>query len=123
MSSFTSELVVIPMPDGRSWKLVKSFTYHVGSKFSRTYLKVPAGFITDFASIPWLFWTFLPSWGKYGKAAVVHDYLYQTQTKTRKESDQIFLEAMGVLGVRRWRKYPMYLAVRWFGWLVWKRKI
>jgi hypothetical protein len=36
-----------------------------------------------------------------------------------READGIFLEAMGVLGVKNWRKYPMFLAVRCFGFLAW----
>ena len=76
MSSFTTPLIVSPMPDGRRWKLFKEFTYHIGSKCSNNYIHVPAGFVTDFASIPWVLWSWFPYWGKYGKAAVLHDWLY-----------------------------------------------
>ncbi|MCK5063936.1 MAG: DUF1353 domain-containing protein, partial [Candidatus Fermentibacteraceae bacterium] len=54
-------------------------------------------------------------------AAVVHDWLYWRQTRSRKESDRIMLEGMGVLRVPRWQKYPIYIAVRSFGCLAWKR--
>lgn len=50
MSSFTSPLIVTPLKNGRDWQLVQRFSYHVGSKHSRTVIKVPVGFITDFAS-------------------------------------------------------------------------
>ena len=119
MSSFISPLIVMPLEDGRRWKLFRSFTYHIGSKCSNNMVCVPAGFVTDFASIPWLFWTLLPSWGRYGKAAVIHDYLYQTQSRTRKEADDIFLEAMLISGTREWKARIMYLAVWLFGWLAW----
>ncbi len=121
MSSFTTPLVVSPMPDGRKWRLVKPFVYHVGSEHSRDIIKVKAGFITDFASIPWIFWSWLPSWGKYGKAAVLHDHCYQTQCKTRKEADDIFLEAMIVSGTKKWKAKLMHKGVRWFGWLAYRR--
>ena len=121
MSSFTTALVVSPMPDGRRWKLVFSFQYHIGSKYSRDYVQVPVGFITDFASIPWIFSTFLPYWGKYGKAAVIHDYLYFRQDTTRKEADDIFYEAMLVGGTKPWKARIMYLAVRLFAWVAWKK--
>jgi hypothetical protein len=62
----------------------------------------------------------IPRWGKYGKAAIVHDFLYWDQGRTRKESDDIFREAMGVLGVAGWRKYLMYWTVRLFGGLAWR---
>ena len=120
MSSFTSPLIVSPMPDGKNWKLIKKFIYHVGSKYSRDLIKVPRGFITDFASSPSQVWWLIPPWGRYGKAAVIHDYLYQTHQRTRKEADNIFREAMGVLRVEPWRIFLMFWGVRLFGWLAWR---
>tara|TARA_Y100000310_G_scaffold334175_1_gene413284 strand:+ start:1812 stop:2135 length:324 start_codon:yes stop_codon:yes gene_type:complete len=107
------------MPDGRRWKLSYSFSYRVGNKKSRDKLVVWRGFVTDFASVPRCLWWVVPQWGKWGKAAVLHDFLYQTKLRSRREADGIFLEAMGVLGVKNWRKYPMFLAVRCFGFLAW----
>ena len=40
-------------------------------------------FMTDFASIPRPLWSILPQWGRYGNAAVVHDFGYWTQTRPR----------------------------------------
>ena len=115
MSSFTSLLIVSPLPDGERWKLVRSFSYHIGGKYSKEFIQVPAGFITDFASTPPHIWMIIPPWGKYGKAAVIHDYLYQTGLHTREEADYIFKEAMGVLGVSKLKIFLMYWAVRIFG--------
>lgn len=109
------------MSDGRRWRLHRSFTYHVGSKYNKNIISVPAGFVTDFASIPWIFWTFLPYWGKYGKAAVIHDYLYQTHKVSRHMADLIFYEAMVVGKTPKWKARIMYLAVRCWGRLVWKK--
>ena len=120
MSSFTTPLIVSPRPDGRKWRLFKEFTYHIGSEYSNDYVHVPTGFITDFASVPWVLWAWLPSWGKYGKAAVVHDYLYQTSQRSRKEADDIFYEAMLVGGTKRWKAKLMYYGVRFFAWLAWR---
>lgn len=120
MSSFTSELIVSPCHDGRKWKLARPFGYHVGSRNSRNVIHVPKGFLTDFASVPQFLWSWLPYWGKYGKAAIIHDYLYQTKPTTRKEADRIFLEAMIIAGTSPKRAYLMYLGVRLFGWLAWK---
>ena len=134
MSSFTSRLEVTPLDDGRKWKLIRTFRYHVGSLGSGVVITVPAGFVTDFASSPRIFWPIVSPWGKWGKAAIVHDLLYQTrsyfvetiddwhfhETVTRKWADQIFLEAMEVLGVAPWRRKLMYWGVRLFGWLAWK---
>ena len=120
MSSFTTPLVVSPLPDGRHWRLVFGFGYDVGYEGSSDRVSIPAGFVTDFASSPPPIWWLIPPWGKYGKAAVVHDYLYQTKTRTRKQTDDIFREAMIVLSVNPVRVFLMYWAVRLFGWLAWR---
>jgi hypothetical protein len=122
MSSFTSALIVSPLPDGRNWTLVEPFEYHIGTKESADIISVPAGFVTDFASIPFIFWSVLPFWGKYGKAAIVHDYLYFTKPCSRAFADYIFLEAMRVCNCPNWQSTVMYLAVRLFGCLAWKNK-
>ncbi|EOG2822191.1 DUF1353 domain-containing protein, partial [Salmonella enterica] len=78
-------------------------------------ISVPAGFITDLATIPRIFWTILPPDGKYAKAAIIHDYLYDNALRTKKEADLIFLDGMTVLGVPKWKRTVMYWAVRVFG--------
>ena len=123
MSSFTKHPALRLLPDGESWEVAESFEYHVGSEDSNEIIKVPKGFITDGASIPKIFWSIIGGpWGKYGYAAVVHDYLYYKHIYTRRRSDQIFLEAMEVLGVSKWKRNTMYVAVRMFSWLFWNRK-
>lgn len=134
MSSFTSPLIVTPLDCGRRWRLYEPFQYHIGEMESGIKVLVPVGFTTDFASVPWVFWQLIPYWGKYGKAAVVHDYLYQAKLiivkkdglsfigrPSRKYADEIFYEAMLVGGTARWKARLMYLGVRWFGWLAWRR--
>lgn len=120
-TSFTKPLIVKHL-DGLRWELVEEFFYHIGSEDGPEVIHVPKGFITDFASIPRAFWTIIghPT-GKYGKAAVIHDHLYHTQTVTRGRADRIFLEAMKVLKVSWWRRRMMWLAVRSFGWRPWNR--
>lgn len=66
--------------------------------------------ITDLASVPRIFWTLLPPDGKYAKAAIIHDYLYDNALRTKKEADLIFLDR-----VPRWKRTVMYQAVRMFG--------
>ena len=121
MSRFTSALVVSPLADGKTWVLLETFGYDVGELGSGDSVEVAAGFCTDFASIPRIFWAVLPRWGKYGNAAVVHDWLYWKQRRSRRASDDIMLEAMGVLSVPVYQKYPIYWAVRAFGWIAWRR--
>ena len=53
-------------------------------------VRVPAGFVTDFASIPRIFWSVLRPDGLYSYAAIVHDFLYWEQPVTRSAADDIF---------------------------------
>lgn len=121
MSRFTEALVVSPLADGNTWRLRSPLGYEVGDLGSGDLITAQAGFTTDFASIPRVFWWILPRWGKYGNAAVLHDWLYWTQERKRAEADRIMLEAMGVLEVPNWQKWPIYLGVRAFGGLAWLR--
>ena len=130
MSSFTSELWVSPLPDGRRWKLLRSFSYHVGSRNSRQVIKVPKGRETDFASIPKIFLPLLPFWAKYSKPSPIHDELYRVKAImgkpiTRKKADRVFLEAM-LTDFKSHKQgkavaYLEYWAVRLFGWLSWHK--
>ncbi len=61
-----------------------------------------------------------PRWGKYGNAAVIHDWLYWDQPRTRQEADDIFLEGMEVLEVPNWKRKTIYYAVRLFGGFAWR---
>lgn len=124
MSSFTDELIISPIGD-QKWKLQKPFRYWLTDAEFQLHqgrvITVPAGFITDFASIPRVFWNILPPWGKYGKAAIVHDYLYQSGMYRKEKADRIFLEAMEVLGVSWITRNIMYQAVNWFGFMAWNK--
>ena len=105
--------------------------YHVGSEDSDVVICVPAGFETDFASVPRLAQGLFPALGCWGRPAIIHDYLYQTRGEaswfddntgkrtylndgrfTRLQADRIFLEAMEVVGVPAWRRTIMFRAVR-----------
>jgi hypothetical protein len=98
----------------RLFQLVSSFRY-VSSYGTVT---VPAGFITDGASIPQVFWSILSPFGGYFSAAVVHDFLYSpfNDTRfTRQQADLIFKEAMFNIGVSWYQREIIFRAVRVFG--------
>ena len=115
MSSFTDKLLVEPTDDGTKWIIKRAFDYHVGNEFSHDVIHIPEGYITDFASIPRVLWSVLPPFGRYSQAAVVHDYLCDTRTRSSKETHDMFMEMMEVLGVSRWKRYPMYYGVKCCG--------
>lgn len=114
--------------DGRRWKLTKAFDYRLGQPLGAEYVRVPAGFVTDFASIPKILWNVLPPTGPYGKAAVIHDWLYQRQAIMptlrlcdQAEADRVLLEAMGVLDVSYVARLTIYAGVRVGGSFTWNR--
>jgi len=74
---------------------------------------VPAGFVSDGATVPRVFWSLLPPVHEYFPSAVLHDWLLYTGYP-RKEADQIFRNTMIWIGVNPWRARIMYAAVRLF---------
>jgi len=76
---------------------------------------VPAGFVTDYASVPRAPLTYWLFGGVGDEAAVVHDYLYETGAVPREKADAVYGEALAAGGVPAWRRGPMVLAVRVFG--------
>lgn len=93
---------------GNYWVTTNSFTYFVGGLDTGKTVTVPKGYITDGASVPRPLWSIIPPWGKYGQAAILHDYLCDygfikdgktTVRINRKEVDEIFYEALEVLAV------------------------
>lgn len=81
-------------------------------------ITVQAGYKTDFASVPRLFWRIFPPHGPYVPAAVVHDWLCDQAGSNGVNSattHAVFLEAMEVLRVPLWKRATMYRAVKWFG--------
>lgn len=114
MSQFTTP-ANLEMIDNYRWKLLTPFDYHVGDYPSTEIITVPAGFITDLASIPRLLWSLMPPNGEYAKAAIIHDYLYDNAINNKKYADDVFFEAMTVLGVCTWRTYVIFWAARMFG--------
>ena len=111
--------------DGRNWKVTQDFYYDTdvlllgyGTYSYEPRVTIPAGFISDFASIPRILWALLSPTtgllgGDYGKAAVVHDRLYRTKgLSTRFQADRVLLEAMTFLKVPRLARWTIYLGVR-----------
>jgi hypothetical protein len=123
MSQFTTPLDNRYL-DGKRWLLISPFQYHIGTypaKFESDIITVPEMFVHDFASIPKFLHFILSPTGPYAKAAVIHDYLYRTQTYSRKRADIIFMEGMVVLEVPKWQRVVVYRAVRLFGWNAWRK--
>ncbi|EDJ6834378.1 phage tail protein [Salmonella enterica] len=113
MSKFTPP-AILEMLEHYRWRVYEPFEFYLSDDNSDV-IEVPAGFVTDLASVPRIFWTILPPDGKYAKAAIIHDWMYDNALRTKKEADLIFLDGMTVLGVPKWKRTVMYWAVRLFG--------
>jgi hypothetical protein len=86
-------------------------------KYSR--VDVPVGFVTDFASIPQIFWSLLPRDGQYSYPAIVHDYLYWTQDRARADADTILKLGMEEFSISAITNATIYNAVRIGGERAW----
>ncbi len=98
--------------DDRNWQLLRELKY-TGKWKSFT---VPIGMDTDFASVPRVFVWLLPQYGRYTKAAILHDWLWRkgvpARDATLAEADAIFRRAMRELGVPFLRRWLAWGAVR-----------
>jgi hypothetical protein len=82
-------------------------------------VEVPVGFVTTFDSIPKLFWTVLRPDGEYSYAAIIHDYLYWTQTRPRNVADDVFRQVMEDFGVDPKTVAVLYQGARTGGQAAW----
>jgi hypothetical protein len=111
---FITQLVVRELEDNK-WELVEPLVYE-GNKDR---FVVERGFITDFASVPKAFWNLVPPYGRYTKAAVVHDFFYRIKPISREDADGIFRRIMTELGVSWITRNIMYASVRLGGFFSW----
>ena len=82
-------------------------------------IRVPAGFVTDFASVPRVPLAYWLTGDTAHEAAVLHDYCYSTGLHPRAWCDEMFAAAMEATGIPAWRRALMYAGVRAGGWAAW----
>lgn len=123
MSEFLTDLEVELVSDstnsGRgTWRLLAPLVYQ--SDVLAETLAVPAGFETDFASVPRSPVVFLLTADTAHAASAIHDMLYSApHTTSREMADYILQEASIVSGVPAWRAALMFYGVRVFGGAHW----
>jgi hypothetical protein len=113
---FTGDVVVRELADheGSRWQLVEPLSY---TGRDETF-EVAAGFTTDFASVPQALTWLVPRYGRYTKAAILHDCLWQRCREGRfswADADGILRRAMRELDVPFLRRWLMWGAVRLAG--------
>ena len=121
MSRFTDKLTISEYHVGeRLWAIEQPLIYELYYLGSGYEIEVPSGYVTDGATVPRMLWWFLPSWGRYSRAAVLHDFLCTLLLRgkphrlvpSRYQADQIFLEAMRVCDVNWLERIALYLGAR-----------
>lgn len=136
---------VLTQVSDRDFRLVEDYEYYWIHENTLYKIVVPAGFVTDIASVPRPAWGFILPTGLHTAAAVLHDFLYRTNkpsglTKysyyfrfkddhwedisyhqwSRKDCDRLFIRVMREAGTAKWKRRLMFLSVRlagWWGWL------
>lgn len=118
MDEFLTPLDATLVDDTRNlWRLDSPLAFRSGRFDCR--IEVPAGFLTDFDSVPRLPLAYWLTGDTGRAAAVLHDYLYELGVWMRDECDAIFLDAMLASGVPAWRAQIKYRGVRMFGGSAW----
>jgi hypothetical protein len=82
-------------------------------------VQVPIGFVSDLASIPRVFWSLLRPDGEYSYPAIIHDYLYWMQDRSRDACDLILKFGMEDFKISPVTVTTIYQAVRVGGGSAW----
>lgn len=93
-------------------------------------ITIPEDYVTDLSSVPcwlWGFPFFLPPFGNFLLAAIIHDYLYTHRPfkgdfnfGRRQWADKEMLYWSNLLNTKA-SNYVRYWGVKYFGWIVWNK--
>lgn len=131
---FPDTLAGLYYKDGRTFRLTEAFTYitsvdpaSFGYWVDFKYIPgkgheitVPAEFITNFASVPRIFWSIIPPVGPLAFPAVVHDYIYTIHPAGRKWADAVFRQACKECGASWFTRWAAWASLRVFGRSAWQ---
>lgn len=100
--------------DGINWRILSDFQF-VSPSADFPSVLIPAGFETDFASIPRVLWRWMPPTDhRIGRIAVVHDWYYRSPwvNVTREQADNALRSGMQPLGANCFDRELVYWGVR-----------
>jgi len=150
--SFPNTAVLTPNGDGVTWTLKEDFawvsndgtTVEVDAGLVTDFASIPplnkfgliaalgghalsrlhwSGLLLMLSGL-WVVWISdrLRPWGQYGKAAIIHDFLYRNHAFPRKRCDGYLREAMQDLQTPRWQRFLIYYGVRGGGWWAYRHE-
>lgn len=112
----------------RKFTLDSDFIYVDNEKDIR--VVVPAGFVTDFSSVPGAFWSYFAPW-EHPEAGLIHDWLYKAPNAfqsdslkpplTQAQCDDIFRRILHIKGVRWTKRQVLWSILRSFGSHAWDK--
>lgn len=94
-----------------TWRIESDFI----AQINNDRVRVPVGFVTDFANVPRLPFAYILFGDRAHRAAVLHDYLYSIGKCKREYADAVLKAAMQADGLGWLSRNAMWAAVRLFG--------
>lgn len=118
---FNRPFITADLPGGTDCFRVETGYFFRDSLAIKHY--VPAGTITDGASVPSFLWPLLghPRDTDVGQAAALHDLQYRRGYIAKKRCDQILCEGMQCLGASWLKRKAVYAGLQIGGWVAWNR--
>ena len=125
---FVGGEVALRQVSAKDWRLLEDLVYEGKQETLRVHGGETDGFKTDLASVPRAFTWLIPRYGRYTRAAILHDFLCREAHAgrfSRYDADGIFRRTMRELGVGFLRRWLMWIAVRFgAGWRsFWERGV
>lgn len=115
----------VTMVSGKRWYRLLEPVSYTSHRLGNMTLTVPAGFLTDMASVPILLQPLIQKDDGALWPAVIHDWLYSNDCDlaiSRKMADEVLLEAMTECGVGPVKRGLIYHAVRLGGGNSWRKR-
>ncbi len=106
--------------DNKTWITQSDLNLELEVKGKIHKLTIPKGFVTNFASVPKVFWNLISPYDA-GEAAVLHDFLYKYQIFDKQTCDRLFLKGMKVIKVGFLKRNTMHNIVCWLGDSTWEK--
>ncbi len=105
-----------------TWVLSGGLSYYIGKRRDECWVYVPNNYRITGANVPDIFKSWIKPCDVHGQAVIIHHYLCTTgkirsngfrTVISKREANDVFLEAMKILGVPWWKRNILYWAACW----------